>query len=87
LPYKYTHNYLNSKQYKLPLPRTLKQHDKATTANYSKECEDVTLKPLKIHIIQAAPFISLAKRRDHKIFAITIEDIKKALEPKQYINP
>ena len=44
-------------------------------------------KPLKIRIIQAAPFISLVKRRDYEIFAITIEDIKKALEPKQYPNP
>jgi len=59
----------------------------ATTTNSSKECEDVTPKPLKIRIIQAIPFISLARKQDHKIFAITIEDIKKALELKQYINP
>ena len=32
-------------------------------------------KPFKIYIIQAAPFILLARKRDHKIFAITIEDI------------
>jgi len=38
-------------------------------------------------MIQAAPFILLARKRDHEIFAVTIEDIKKALEPKQYINP
>ena len=68
------------------MPRTLNQHDKATTADFSKECKDVTLKPLEICIIQAAPFILLAKRRDYEIFAITIEDIKKALKPKQYIN-
>jgi len=59
----------------------------AITTNGSKECKDVTLKPLKIRIIQAAPFILLARKRDYKIFAITIEDIKKALELKQYINP
>ena len=45
------------------------------------------LKPLKIYIIQAAPFILLAKRQDYKIFAITIKDIKKALELKLYPNP
>jgi len=45
------------------------------------------LKPLKIRIIQAAPFVLLARKQDYKIFAITIEDIKKALELKQYINP
>ena len=45
------------------------------------------LKPLKICIIQAVPFILLIKKQDYKIFIITIEDIKKALELKQYINP
>jgi hypothetical protein len=44
-------------------------------------------KPLEIYIIQAVPFILLIKKRDHKIFAVIIEDIKKALELKQYINP
>jgi len=52
------------------------------TANRSKECEDNISKPLKIRIIQAAPFILLARKQDHEIFAITIEDIKKALELK-----
>jgi len=46
LPYKHAHNYLNLKQYKLPLPQTLNQYNKATTADCSKECKDVTLKPL-----------------------------------------
>jgi len=66
----------------LPLPQTLNQYDKTTTTNRSKECEDNTLKPLKIRIIQAAPFILLVRKQDHEIFAITIEDIKKALELK-----
>jgi len=52
------------------------------TANHSKECEDDILKPLEICIIQAAPFILLVRKRDHEIFAVIIEDIKKALEPK-----
>ena len=52
------------------------------TANRGKECEDVTLKPLKIYVIQAVPFILLARKRDYKVFTVTIEDIKKALEPK-----
>jgi len=33
-------------------------------------------------MVQAAPFYLLARKRDYKIFAITLEDIKKALEPK-----
>ena len=57
------------------------------TTNCSKECEDVTPKPLEIRIIQATPFILLVRKQDYKIFAITIEDIKKALKLKQYINP
>ena len=60
----------------------MNQHDKTTTTNRSKKCKDNTLKPFKICIIQAAPFISLARKQDHEIFAITIEDIKKALELK-----
>ena len=66
----------------MPLPQTLNQYNKATTVNHSKEYENIITKPLKIHIIQATPFILLAKKRDHKIFIITIEDIKKALKPK-----
>ena len=31
--------------------------------------------------------MSLARKQDHKIFTVTIEDIKKVLELKQYINP
>jgi hypothetical protein len=57
------------------------------TTNRSKECEDNILKPLKIRIIQATPFILLARKRDYKIFAVIIEDIKTALELKQYVNP
>ena len=45
------------------------------------------LKPLKIRVIRAAPFILLARKQDHEIFTVTMEDIKKVLELKQYINP
>jgi hypothetical protein len=45
------------------------------------------MKPFKIYIIRAAPFILLVRKQDYKIFAITIEDIKKVLKLKQYINP
>jgi hypothetical protein len=38
-------------------------------------------------MIQAIPFILLAKKRDYEIFAVIMEDIKKVLELKQYINP
>ena len=40
------------------------------------------IKPFKIYIIQATPFILLAKKQNYKIFAVIIEDIKKALKPK-----
>jgi len=46
------------------------------------------LKPLEIRVIRAAFFIILlVRKQDYKIFAVIMEDIKKALEPKQYINP
>ena len=55
--------------------------------DYSKKYKDITPKPLKIRVIQATPFILLARKRDHEIFIVIIEDIKKALKLKQYINP
>ena len=55
--------------------------------NHSKEYKNVITNPLEIYIIQAAPFILLVKKWDYKIFAVTMEDIKKALKLKQYINP
>jgi hypothetical protein len=45
------------------------------------------MKPFEICIIQAVPFTLLAKKWDYKIFTVTMEDIKKALKLKQYINP
>jgi peptide subunit release factor RF-3 len=55
--------------------------------NYSKECENIIIKLFKICIIQAVPFILLIKKRNYKIFVVMMEDIKKALKLKQYINP
>jgi hypothetical protein len=40
------------------------------------------MKPLKIYIIQAIPFILLAKKWDYKIFIVIMEDIKKVLKLK-----
>ena len=45
------------------------------------------LKPLEIYVIWAAPFILLIRKQNHKIFIVTMEDIKKVLKLKQYINP
>ena len=50
--------------------------------NYSKECEDVIIKPFKICVIWATSFILLIRKQDHEIFAIIIEDIKKVLKLK-----
>ena len=41
-------------------------------------------KPLEIYVIQAVPFILLIRKQNHKIFTVTMEDIKKVLELKQY---
>ena len=50
--------------------------------DYSKKYKDIALKPLKICIIQAAPFILLARKQDYEIFIVIMEDIKKALKLK-----
>ena len=50
--------------------------------DYSKKYKNITPKPLEIYIIQAVLFILLVRKQDHKIFIITIEDIKKALKLK-----
>ena len=55
--------------------------------DYNKKYKDIAPKPLKIRVIWAALFILLARKRDYEIFVVTIEDIKKVLELKQYINP
>jgi hypothetical protein len=42
---------------------------------------------LNIYCIGAAPLVSLVKKRGHEIFAVSIADINKALEPKVYTDP
>ena len=60
----------------------MNQYDKAIIINCDKECEDVIIKPFKIYRIQAAPFILLIKKQNHKIFTVIIKDIKKILKLK-----
>ena len=43
--------------------------------------------PLEICQISAEPFYMLARKRDHEVFAVTMEDIEKALKPKTYVDP
>jgi len=44
------------------------------------------LKPFKIRVIETAFFILLIKKQDYKIFIEMMENIKKALELKQYTD-
>jgi hypothetical protein len=60
----------------------LNQYNKATPVDYSKKYKNIITKLFKIYIIQAAPFILLIKKQNHKIFTVIMEDIKKALELK-----
>jgi len=55
--------------------------------DYNKDCNNIISNLLKIREIRADPFYILVRKRDHKIFAVTIEDIKKALKSKSYIDP
>ena len=50
--------------------------------DYGKKYKDIALKSLEIYRIQTAPFILLVKKRDHEIFIIIMEDIKKVLKLK-----
>ena len=50
--------------------------------DYSKKYKDIAPKPFEIHIIWAAPFILLVRKRNHEIFVVIIEDIKKVLKLK-----
>ncbi|TKA43441.1 hypothetical protein B0A49_13588, partial [Cryomyces minteri] len=42
---------------------------------------------LDIHLIGVAPFQSLAKKRDHRVFAICVRDIEKAMAAKPEVDP
>lgn len=44
-------------------------------------------RPLNISMIGAAPFAALSKKKDHEVFAISLHDINKALEPRQEVDP
>ena len=43
-------------------------------------------KPISINLIGAAPFLRLAFKPKHKVFTISLKDIKKALTLKKEIN-
>ena len=42
---------------------------------------------LEICQISAEPFYMLARKQDHKIFAVIMKDIEKALKSKTYVDP
>ena len=44
-------------------------------------------KPISIHLIGAAPFASLSKQPGIELFAATMRDVEKALEPKTRTDP
>ena len=52
------------------------------TINRDKKNKNIIIKPLEIYKIQAVLFILLTKKRDHEIFIVIIEDIKKVLKLK-----
>lgn len=42
---------------------------------------------LEVRCIGAAPFARLATKRNHVLFAVTMQDLEKALQPKKYTDP
>ena len=47
----------------------------------------LSVKPLEICAIGSAPFIRLARRKNHALFTVTIRDIEKALANKPAVDP
>jgi hypothetical protein len=93
VPYEHAHDYSDSPRYELPLPYA-SRHDSIPKpsnadhdADHDKDYDDTKLTPLDIREIRAEPFHMLARKRDHEVFAVTMEDIEKALEPKPYVDP
>ncbi len=60
---------------------TLTAHASEASANTAQS------KPLEICMIGSAPFAHSARKKDHQVFAIFMQDIKKALNPKQLTDP
>src|SRR5437667_1473928 len=89
--YVHDHDYMNTTRYELPLPgNTMLSRDNnepLISPRNTMLSEDNKHAPLEIRQIRAEPFYMLARKRDHEIFAITMEDIEKALEPKSYADP
>ena len=55
--------------------------------NYNKNCNNATSNLLEIREIRTNLFYILIKKRDYKIFAVTIKNIKKIFKSKSYIDP
>ncbi len=53
----------------------------------NKNYDNATSNLLKIREIRANLFYILVRKRDHKIFAVIIKDIKKVFKSKSYIDP
>jgi RNase H-like domain found in reverse transcriptase/Reverse transcriptase (RNA-dependent DNA polymerase)/Integrase zinc binding domain/Integrase core domain/Chromo (CHRromatin Organisation MOdifier) domain/Aspartyl protease len=95
--YIHAQDYSNTTRYELPLSRTANRNEDSgrnaqqktrdLVSGSNMEKEDSSPKPLEIRQIRAEPFYMLARKRDHEIFAITMEDIEKALNPKPYVDP
>ncbi|KAI1663559.1 RNA-directed DNA polymerase [Pyrenophora tritici-repentis] len=72
-----------------PEPEPELELDMASCSDFSpnEEPELASDAELNIHCIGAVPFVRIAKKPDHEIFAVSIADIDKALAPKVYTDP
>ena len=65
----------------------LSENNKQSENHKKNEFENDILKQFfKIHQIQAESFYMLTQKQDHKIFAVTMKDIKKTLKSKSYAD-
>ena len=46
-----------------------------------------SVKPLKVYAINSAPFVRLARKKNHTLFIVTLRNIEKALATKPSVDP
>jgi hypothetical protein len=93
---RHRHNQLLPKMYRQlreptpesePEPELSQNTASSSDLSPDEEPELVSDAELNIYCIGAAPFVRIAKKPDHEIFAVSIADIDKALAPKVYTDP
>src|SRR5437762_5261602 len=65
----------------------IKNVNSCTQSESHDSKKDFFRTPLEICQISTESFYMLARKQDHKVFAVIMKDIKKALKSKTYVDP